>query len=123
MTGWQAGEHADTLEGGAGADTFLYLDGDSDVGNADLILDFSGRLDGDKIDFSRLAGDLSFRGREVFSAAGQGEVRYEERGGGTQDLADDYTHVFVDVDGDGQADVEVKLSGLNHNLDADDFLL
>ena len=70
-------------------------------------------------------GTLSFLGTGAFSSpsvAGQGEVRYETRGTATPGLDDDYTHVFVDVDGSGQADVEVMLSG-HHDLAAADFLL
>ncbi|MGK9247973.1 hypothetical protein KXS07_36910 [Inquilinus limosus] len=114
------GAGADVLTGGAGGDNFYYYEtSDSTVGGADRITDFG---DGDEIVLVSIDADIntsdkneeftfvydgSFHGRA-------GELRYEHRDGDTV--------VQGDVDGDGQADLEIVLEGTLH-LFADDFQL
>jgi serralysin len=115
---------ADVLTGGAGADQFRYLfTTDSGTGaNADAILDFvSGS---DKLDFRTLDADpftagrqaLTFIGTLAFVNNGIPQVRFADLGA---DLG-----VFVDLDGNGTADMAMLLVGAGAQvLSATDFLL
>jgi Ca2+-binding RTX toxin-like protein len=115
---------ADVLTGGAGADQFRYLfASDSGTGaNADFITDFLAGTD--KLNFALLDADpvaagrqaLSFIDTAAFSASGAAQVRYGEAGA---DLL-----VQVDLDGDGNADMEMVLQGAGgQTLTGVDFLL
>lgn len=96
---------ADTMAGGDGADTFVYsskndspFDGiRSDI--FDLILDFETGVD--KIDLRGVAGNtkLSFSDADGFSGT-KGEVVFS--GGG----------VFVDMNGDSNADFAIDMNGI-----------
>lgn len=96
---------ADTMAGGDGVDTFVYnskndspFDGiRSDI--FDLILDFQTGVD--KIDLRGMAGNtkLSFSDADGFSGK-NGEVVFS--GGG----------VFVDMNGDGNADFAIDMNGI-----------
>ena len=118
----------DTLTGGAGADVFDYdapADSPIGVGSRDIITDFQHGLDdidlsaidantarGGNQDF-RFIGTQQFRGRE-------GELRYQ-----TFDqvgIADDYTLVSIDLNGDRIADMETALAGIV-SLTSGDFIL
>lgn len=115
---------ADILTGGAGADQFRYLfASDSGTGaNADQITDF---LSGtDRLNFALLDADpvaagrqaLSFIDTAAFSATGTAQVRYAASGA---DLL-----VQVDLDGDGNADMEIVLQSANGQvLNSNDFML
>ena len=106
-------EGADRLTGGAGADTFVYTELQSSTAeNPDRILDFSSS-EGDRIDLSGLAMALSFIGVQPFSAV-PGQVRYEH------DQRE--TSIFVDADGDMDAEFAIYLDGV-HALGNTDFLL
>jgi len=99
---------ADRIEGGAGNDIFRYLSAkDSLVKAPDLITDFDKRLD--VIDLQKLNlryTEDDFRGdRSVHWE----HVRQE-------------THVLIDLDGDHQADMLIRLSG-TLDLSGNDFLL
>jgi Ca2+-binding RTX toxin-like protein len=105
----------DKLKGGGDADTFRFLSvADSEPGgnNRDKIKDFR---NGDEIDLSAIdaetSGDqpLVFIGAAAFSGVA-GQVRFA-RG-----------MVQADTDGNGRADLEIKLSG-GVDLDAGDFIL
>ena len=96
----------DVLTGGEGADLFVFASGQSLAATPDLITDFG---TGDRIDLSLLPGDLTLV--SAFAAAGQVMV--------TQG-AD--TLLRWDIDGDGEADGAVLLTGL-HALTAADFWL
>ena len=108
------GAGSDTLRGGGDPDTFVYTAAsDSGVGyaNADLIADFS---PGEQIDLSAITGGSgSFIGSAAFSHEA-GEVRAVSAGG--------QTSIFVDVDGNGVADMQIRLSG-TVALTASDFVL
>ncbi|WP_052119916.1 calcium-binding protein [Inquilinus limosus] len=107
------GAGADTLTGGAGADNFVFsAAADSGVGyaKADLITDFA---TGDKIDLSAIVSGGTFIGSAAFGHHA-GEVRAVTAGF--------QTGIFVDVNGDGAADMQIRLSGV-HVLSASDFVL
>ena len=118
------GAGRDTLAGGTGQDSFVFDENDFvDTGltgsSADRITDFS-RGDGDLIDLSAIDaidGDaddaFSFVGTDAFSGTA-GELRYE--------FVDGYTMVFMDVDGDTNADFAIRVDG-TLNLLASDFVL
>ena len=85
----------------------------------DLITDFGGKKSGDKIDLSAIdanantAADDAFRLVNKFSGqAGQAYTAYDKQTG--------LTSVYLDVDGDGAADMIINLSG-RINLTAGDF--
>jgi Ca2+-binding RTX toxin-like protein len=115
---------SDLLTGGTGNDQFRYfLQSDSGLAaNADRITDFT--IGDDRLNFLLLdadaatAGDqaFSFIGTGAFAATGVGQIRYTNSG---TDLL-----VQADVNGDGVADMEIVLQGLNGGtLTAADFIL
>ena len=114
------GAGMDTLRGGGAADVFDFdLLADSYRTTIDTVADFQRGLD--RIDLSTIdantqaAGDQAFAfiGTAAFSGVA-GQLRFEVIAGGLQ--------VSVDVDGNGAADMAIKLSGLA-TLDASDFIL
>ncbi len=114
------GAGMDTLRGGGAADVFDFdLLADSYRTTIDTVADFQRGLD--RIDLSTIdantqaAGDQAFAfiGTAAFSGVA-GQLRFEVIAGGLQ--------VSVDVDGNGTADMAIKLSGLA-TLDASDFIL
>jgi len=109
------GEGRDMLTGGAGADVVAVADaGQSRPGAADRVTDFS-RADGDRIDLTKLGltDDFAFVGRQAFSGAA-GEVRYTLHHGDST--------VLADLDGDGAADLAIRLDDVAR-LKAGDFLV
>ena len=111
------GAGADTLLGGPGAARFAFVAATDSTSSApDVIKDFSSS-DRDLIDLSDLLRDSGrrFAGTEPFTGVA-GEVRYAQRTGTA------WTDVFVDVTGNGAADLVVQLEG-KHDLTADDFYL
>ena len=113
---------SDTLEGGAGADRFVYLAAlESRTGSlADRIVDFT--PGSDRIDLSALDADpltpgdqaFAFIGTAAFAVSGIGQVRAVASG------ADRL--VQVDTDGNGLADMEIRLTAAPA-LSALDFVL
>lgn len=122
------GAGKDVLFGGAGHDIFKFdklTDSSLQGGGRDLIRDFKHGVD----DFdvrtidanSKIAGNQAFKfiGSDQFhNIAGELRVLQVDRSGTTLD----YTVVSADVNGDGRADFQVFLTGLN-TLTAGDFLL
>lgn len=113
----------DLLKGGGGADTFRFLSladfGGAVPATADIIADFN-HGDGDRIDLSAIdaiTGGIddafTFIGSDAFSHTA-GELRYQIAG------AD--TFVSADVDGNGVADLMIRLTG-HTALTGTDFLL
>ncbi|WP_265502089.1 M10 family metallopeptidase C-terminal domain-containing protein [Paracoccus beibuensis] len=99
----------DRLEGGAGRDVFRFLAvHDSRPGAADRIVDF--RRGEDLLDLRPL--DVDYTGSGGFS--GGRSVRWQHVGA--------ETHVFLDLDGDRQADMLIRMDG-HLGLDGNDFLL
>jgi Ca2+-binding RTX toxin-like protein len=116
------GARKDTLTGGAGADRFGYAAiGDSTVGAAaDTIADFS-HAQGDRIDLASIDANSVVAGNQAFSFIGAaafghhaGELRF--------DIVSGVTSVYGDVNGDGAADFQIRLSGAVP-LVAADFVL
>lgn len=113
------GSGRDMLYGGAGNDIFAFDDGDSGatVATADRIMDFAA---GDRIDLSAIDAivmdsttPFSFIGTSGFSQTA-GELRYQFVGG--------ETYISGDTNGDGIADVLIRVQG-NIALTAADFIL
>ncbi|MBX7526425.1 M10 family metallopeptidase [Qipengyuania vesicularis] len=115
------GSSYDQLHGGTGADIFWFAEGDTGrwKGNADVIHDFS-QSEGDLIDLSAIdaiagGGDdaFTFVGEAEFSGTA-GELRFFTENGDT--------FAAADTDGDGFADLQVRLEGL-YDLTSADFVL
>jgi autotransporter-associated beta strand protein len=116
---------ADIITGGAGSDQFRYFfQTDSGIGaaNSDQLTDFA--IGSDKLNFSLIDADavaaddqaFAFIGTDAFTNSGVGQIRYINSGA---DLL-----VQADVNGDGVADMEIILQGLNGGtLTAGDFIL
>lgn len=107
------GAGRDTLDGGAGADTFLFEarnDSKATSKGMDLIRDFS-QQEGDHIDLSEF--NVDFVGRARFSGD-DGEVRFAFKGNDTL--------ISVDINGDGRADMGIKVDG-RVDFTAGDFIL
>lgn len=104
LTGGQGEDH---LEGGGGNDVFIFADvNEMDKGGkADVIEDFE---DGDKIDLSG-AGSFTYINDQNFNNVA-GELRFEDG------------VLEGDVDGDGNADFEIKVKDVN-SLQDSDFVL
>ena len=97
----QGAGNADVLIGGSGGNRFVYADlSDSPAkrGRQDQILGF--QRAGDVIDLSALGDALTYIGKRAFSRDA-GEVRFA--GGSLQ----------LDADGNGRADLEILLPGVN----------
>lgn len=115
---------ADMLTGGTGADVFRFqtLQSSGLGANADHITDFTINLD--RLGFTLIDADavtpgdqaFNFLGTAAFTNTGVGQIHYLNAGA---DLL-----VQVDVDGNGQADMDIVLNGLfGQALTANDFLL
>jgi beta-glucanase (GH16 family) len=115
------GSGSDRMSGGTGADTFILRWAfQSARGEGDIITDFS-HAQGDRIALdaidanTNLAGDqaLTFIGTDSFSGVA-GELRYVLFNGGAS--------VMADIDGDGRADMVIRLLGVS-SMTAGDFVL
>jgi hypothetical protein len=117
------GGGADTLTGGAGNDRFVFAAlGDSVPSARDIIADFV--HSSDIIDVSAIDANTSFfaSGNQAFTfVAAQNpgvlanRITWFESGGNTI--------VQADVNGNTTADLAIVLSGINHGLTAQDFIL
>lgn len=104
------GSGADNLTGGSGRDRFVFAAGHSDAADRDVIRDFGGH---DMIDL-RSFGALAFVGSDPFDASGAGQARYHVEGS--------YAVLAVDANGDGTADLAVRLNRVSV-LELADFML
>jgi serralysin len=117
------GAGADDLRGGTGADTFVFRDGDFaglTPSTADRIIDFS-HSEGDRIDLARVDANAGLGGDQDFTFIGSsafhdvaGELRYE--------IVNGNTYVYGDTNGDGLADLMIRLDG-SHALTSGDFIV
>ncbi|MGO1078944.1 hypothetical protein [Inquilinus sp. CA228] len=118
------GADGDVLEGGAGADRFVYTTmNDSRPGETcDRVQDFD-QAENDKIDLSQIDADgnaengdtaFTFIGGDRFSGQA-GELCYAYGNEG-------FTVISGDLNGDEEADFEIRLEG-SIGLKADDFIL
>ena len=120
------GKGADILTGGAGKDAFLFTKTeDSNAANGiDRIVDFEPGID--KINLSGIDAKTSTPADDAFSfVAAQSGVQANKVTWKQFDVsgsANDYTLVQADVNGDGTADFEIRLTGLKA-LTASDFVL
>jgi Ca2+-binding RTX toxin-like protein len=110
------------MEGGAGADRFVYealADSGTTSGLADLILDFR-PSEGDKLDFSAIDANALIDGDQAFiligsgAFTGAGQIRVTEAAG--------QRTIALNVDGNLAADLIVVLSGTGI-LGGNDFVL
>ncbi|MFK7873629.1 MAG: LamG-like jellyroll fold domain-containing protein [Oligoflexales bacterium] len=108
---------ADTLTGGAGADTFVFsYQTFTDASNPDVITDFSGVSGGenDKIDLSGIPFKFYVIGTSSFTSTGESELRWSNSSGNTL--------IEGDWNGDGTANWAIQLSSFTHsNLLVGDF--
>ena len=120
------GRGKDMLTGGTGADTFVFhailasVDSALDTARSDVITDFS-RVQGDKIDLSSMDANPDLAGNQAFTFIGgsdysgtAGEIRTSQ--------IDGNSWVSGDIDGDGNSDFRIMLTG-QHQLTASDFIL
>jgi hypothetical protein len=115
-----AGDGADTLDGGLGRDVLqgglmnddfdfdALADSAADVGLCDVIRDFR-TSEGDRIDLSDIGSGFDFIGKKGFHDEA-GEIRFKK------------SIVQLDTDGNGKADLEIKLDGVTKLKDGD-FIL
>lgn len=113
------GEGVDLLTGGLGADRFDFnFTTESSAGSYDEISDFS-HIQLDKIDLSTIDANASLTGNQAFSFIGanvfsntSGQLRFDSVS----------NSVFGDINGDGNSDFQIVLSGITSLVSAD-FIL
>lgn len=120
---FEGGAGRDRLFGGGRADTFLYRTEDFAAGVAASMDDISGFYgrQGDRIGLTAVDANSAtavvdrfrFIGTAAFHGVA-GELRYEVRGGDS--------YVMGDTDGDGKADLMIRVLGVGR-MTADDFIL
>ncbi|MEM0943576.1 MAG: M10 family metallopeptidase C-terminal domain-containing protein, partial [Pseudomonadota bacterium] len=111
---------ADTLSGGLSPDRFAFVAAsDTRVGRADLILDFTPGED--RLELREIDADTTQAGLQRFDFVGElgfsgqaGELRQVQAAGETR--------ILGDLDGDGLAEIEIRLSG-TLDLTLGDFIL
>lgn len=118
------GTGKDLLTGASGADHFIFQKASASSGRAstaDVISDFVRGTD--KISLSAIdafanggtANDtFLWRGTSSFSSGIAGEIRYQKY--------DTYTLVLIDLDGDSNVEMSIRVNGL-HSFTSSDFIL
>jgi len=95
---------ADTLTGGAGADTFVWNQFSfSDPSNRDVVTDFS-IADGDKLDFSAMSRTFTVHGTAGLQSSGAAQIAWINSSGNTI--------VQLDFNGDATPEMEIQLNGV-----------
>jgi hypothetical protein len=102
----------DTLTGGLGADTFRYLQESIGLGGSELdnITDFS-TAEGDRFDFSAIDADSGEDGDQAFVLAENGFTKTAGEMFVFYTASQDQTVIRLDVDGDGKADLQLRVGG------------
>jgi hypothetical protein len=102
----------DTLTGGLGADTFRYLQESIGLGGSELdnITDFS-TAEGDRFDFSAIDADSGTDADQAFVLAESGFTKAAGEMFVFYTASQDQTVIRLDVDGDGLADLQLRVSG------------
>jgi Ca2+-binding RTX toxin-like protein len=119
---FRGGAGADSLRGGLGKDVFAYTAAsDSTLGANDAIADFQSgvdKIDLSQIDANGIAGDgnqqFTFIGTSTFNNIA-GELRVVNQGG--------YWWVYGDIDGNGTADLAIRVNSFGVQLVSGDFML
>jgi beta-glucanase (GH16 family) len=117
----RGGAGADRLTGGAGADTFFFGSVMHSAPNAsDVILDFN-RSENDRISLAAVDANEWASGDQAFSFIGnkgftgqEGQLNFKLAGSGIV--------VSGDTDGNGYADISIRVEGIN-SIMASDFIL
>lgn len=111
-----ASGNGDTLSGGEGADNFYWSDTNTATATrADHISDFSS-AEGDKINLTDTSASAFYLTGNTALSGIAGEVAWQQDGSDTR--------IQLDRDGDGTADLEIVLDGINaSDLSRDDFTL
>ncbi|HET6943139.1 MAG TPA: calcium-binding protein [Sphingomicrobium sp.] len=117
----------DQLTGGTGADRFIFgalFQSTTDA--PDLITDFSGQSvfstngqghairtpgDGDKIDLSLIDANTGLAGDQAFTLVQHGFSGHAAEAYGSFDIGTGITSLYMDVNGDGVADMTIQLLG------------
>ncbi|HET6943290.1 MAG TPA: calcium-binding protein [Sphingomicrobium sp.] len=117
------GAGADDLRGGGEADSFVFADGDFGgltASTSDRIIDFS-HAEGDAIDLTGVDANSLLADHQAFDFIGTnafsnvaGQLRFEQVNGNT--------YLYGDIDGNGIADLMIRLDG-NQTLLVGDFIL
>lgn len=111
----------DRMKGGSGADTFIFIKvAHSMPGAYDFIADF--QLGLDRLDMSRIDADIGTTGDDSFLLIGT--ASFSGRAGELRivHLANGNTRLLGDINGDGRADLEIRLEG-SLVMTAADFVL
>ena len=123
-----AGTGQDHLQGGSGRDHFVFRSIDdltNQASSTDIISGF--RRGVDKIDLSQINADLSHAGQDSLRimpappSAATGSSTLYFRQIDNYGRRNDYTLIYLDLDGDGQSEAMIKIMGL-HGLTAGDFM-
>lgn len=102
----KGGEGSDQLTGGRGGDAFYFIESQDE----DVVVDFSPSED--NLCFEGLLhGEFSYLGSGAFTGGGSTEARFANG------------RVFLDSDGDGMADITIRLNGITSasQIEADNF--
>ncbi|TXR47811.1 hypothetical protein FVA77_17335 [Phyllobacterium endophyticum] len=126
LIGGGGNRHPDTMSGGGGADTFVYLEPDGELGVQqfwDYIADYNFG-EGDKVDVSGIDTNLSLPGDQAFtivtrfSGTGPGEIYSNIFGtfpypGAPSVVYHGYVH--ADIDGDGRSDLTIQVGAASYH--------
>ena len=112
------GRGIDRMSGGLGEDVFVFRSVlDSRAGAADVVTDFRHGID--LLDLSRIDADTGRGGNQAFHLAD--DNRLGDAGSIAVVHSRTETRVLLDDDGDGRADMVIRLAG-QVDLDANDFI-